>query len=370
MATSPVLPASPVSRNEDWEQLLTHLPADLDQSAFQGLALLRKRGVPTAAVLLRLMLAYASGLSLQTVAAWAALTQHVNLSAVALTKRFRQADYWLGTLLAHVLLQRAQLRAAQGRPLRLRLVDGTQVTRSQATGSDWRIHLGLDLRTLTLDHTLVTDAHTGESLAHFPVQPGEVVVADRGYATRARFWALAQAGAQVLVRFAWNNLPLQRRDTDTELDLFTLLRTLLPSAVGDWEVQSAPTANVPALSGRLVAMRLPAEAAEHARARMLKSRRKKGGNKRHELDSRTLEASAYLLLFTTVPACLLSCTEIVAVYRLRWQVEIAIKRLKSVMGLAHLTARHDQLCRAVLNAKLLMALLAENVSGLADDFSP
>jgi hypothetical protein len=44
---------------------------------------------------------------------------------------------------------------------------------------------------------------------------------------------------------------------------------------------------------------------------------------------------------------------------LRWQIEIAIKRLKSLLGLGALPAKNPALARAWLAAKLILALLAE-----------
>ena len=52
---------------------------------------------------------------------------------------------------------------------------------------------------------------------------------------------------------------------------------------------------------------------------------------------------------------------IAALYRLRWQVEIAFKRLKSLLDFSRLPARDPSLARTWLLAKLLMALLLENL---------
>ena len=52
-----------------------------------------------------------------------------------------------------------------------------------------------------------------------------------------------------------------------------------------------------------------------------------------------------------------------APYRLRWQVELAFKRLKSLLGLGELPARRPELARAWLNAKLVLALLVEDAGG-------
>ena len=51
-----------------------------------------------------------------------------------------------------------------------------------------------------------------------------------------------------------------------------------------------------------------------------------------------------------------------ALYRLRWQIEVAFKRLKSLTGLADLEAKNSRLVRSCLLAKLIVALLAEDVA--------
>ena len=50
-----------------------------------------------------------------------------------------------------------------------------------ACGTQYRPHLCMDLVTLTFISITITDQHTGESLRHFPLGPGDVAVADRGY---------------------------------------------------------------------------------------------------------------------------------------------------------------------------------------------
>src|SRR5438874_4292901 len=113
--------------NEDWPYLLTLLPDNLDGSAKAFGALLRKRAVGSAEVLLRLAFAYGyCGLSLRGTATWAREAGLATLSDVALLKRLRGAAHWLGHLLATKLAERSAL-SREGWPtdLRVRLLDAT-----------------------------------------------------------------------------------------------------------------------------------------------------------------------------------------------------------------------------------------------------
>jgi IS4 transposase len=47
-------------------------------------------------------------------------------------------------------------------------------------------------------------------------------------------------------------------------------------------------------------------------------------------------------------------------YRFRWQIELAFKRMKSILNLDELPAKDPALARTVLYAKLLAALLVED----------
>jgi hypothetical protein len=361
---------------EDWPFMLTLLPPDLEASAREHGALLRKRGVPSADALLRLSLAYGySGLSLRGTALWARQAGVADLSDVALLKRLRQAVPWLRHLLTQQLAQRAPLRAVSPEsetPLRLRLIDASTVSRRGSRGADFRLHLLWDLRRqemAALDLTPAAGAHTGESLERFPYQPGDLLVADRGYGHRPGIAAVQQAGALLVVRFSEQTLPLEDRDGQP-FDLLAALRSLGPTQVGDFPVQTAPQEKgkqllTPALAGRVVALRKSPQAAEAARRQVREQARKRGRTPA----ARTLEAADYVFLFTTLPDTV-PATTVLEVYRFRWQIELAFKRLKSLLRLDELLAQDEHLCQAFLLAKLLAALLVEDLTHRYAAFSP
>jgi len=57
-------------------------------------------------------------------------------------------------------------------------------------------------------------------------------------------------------------------------------------------------------------------------------------------------------------------------YRLRWQIEIAFKRLKSLLRIDELRAFDPVLAQTYLLAKLLAAVLVDAVRTQGPDFSP
>jgi hypothetical protein len=354
--------------DEDWPFLLTLLPDDLDASAKAFGALLRKRAVGSAAVLLRLAFAYGyCGLSLRGTVTWAREAGLAVLSDVALLKRLRGAAHWLGHLLAQQLAQRSAL-SREGWPtdLRVRLLDATALSRPGSCGTDYRVHLGFDLSTLTMDAVEVTSAAVGESLKRFTLREGEIGLGDRGYAHRQGIAAAVASGGAVIVRLNWHNVPLQHPDGEP-FDLLAALRSLGPTQAGEWAVRTAPAPDgTPAVLGRLIATRKSPKAAEAARRKVRERARKKGQTP----DARTLEAADYCFVFATVEASRLKAEAVLELYRFRWQIELAFKRMKSLLLLDEMAAQDDALCRTFLYVKLLATLLVEDLSHQWVDFSP
>lgn len=357
----------PTEFEDEWPFLLTLLPPGWEAAARELHAFERSRAVRCPADLLRLALVYGYvGLSLRNTTLWAQEAAVADLSAPALWKRLCQSADWLGRLVLDLLAQRAAWSPpAEG--LRLRLIDATTVSRPGSAGTDFRVHVGLDLRTLTFDAIEVTTEASGESLQRVTVQPGELLLGDAGYARRPGIAAVVAAGGHVLVRHHWHDVPLQHPDGQP-FDLWATLRRLEPATVGEWAVQTAPggTGKSPAVAGRLIVVRKSPQAIESARRKVWEQARKHGRTPRAE----TLLAAEFVMLFITLPAAQLAAEAVLELYRFRWQVELAFKRLKSLLALDELTAQGPELCRSFLFAKLLGALLIEDLSHRAVDFSP
>ena len=353
----------------DWPYLLTLLPSSsvLDQTAKMYGAITRKRNIDSSTTLLRLAFAYGfCGMSLRQTSAWAQSANIASLSDVALLKRLRSSHVWLGHVLGLKLAERAQLSIPLERR-KLRLVDATTISRPGSTGTDWRVHLGFDLESLSINHIELTDYTGGETLKRFPIQRGEVVIADRGYAHRAGLHRVFRTHADFLVRYNWQNTPLQQTD-GTAFDLFTTLRGVADAQPREFRLQvvASKKESLPAFPVRLLVIRKSDSAAEQARRKVIHehSRKSKG------IDPRTLELAGYCILLTSLSPEQLSLDAGLELYRFRWQIELAFKRLKSLLELDSLSAKDPPLARCTIYAKLLGALLTEELTDTFLSFSP
>ena len=333
--------------------------AELEASARSHKALSRRRIIQSAQALLRLALIYCCGLSLRQTSHWAGVLGLGKMSQVGVMKCLRRSSAWLGQLVGMKLAARAQCRQVQG--LRLRLVDATTVSAPGSEGTDWRLHLGFDLGSLSIDSAELTDAHGGESLSRFQVGPREVLIGDRGYAHAKGLAAVQQAGGEFLVRINWQNLPLQTRQGEA-FDLLAAAQGIADTEAAEFEVQVAAN-QTPA---RLIVVRKSELASQQAREKILREAKKKG----RQVHPKTLKAADYIFLLTSLPADQLNAGQVVELYRFRWQVELAFKRLKSLWNFGSVPAKDPDLARAYLYAKLLTALLVEELTEHLRSHSP
>ena len=89
------------------------------------------------------------------------------------------------------------------------LIDGTTSQAPGSKGTDYRIHVTIDLLTLEFVDLTVTDKYIGESLNHYQVKPGDIVIADRGYSRHPQIVESMNAGADVIVRVHINSIQIQ-----------------------------------------------------------------------------------------------------------------------------------------------------------------
>lgn len=333
-----------------WEHCLQGLPVDLEATARQTRALRRRRQVKSAEDLLRIILMYSvCDWSLRLTGAWAHLAHLASVSDVGLLRRFQRSCPWMGHLVTACLEQGTALpRKHPGATLCLR--DATTISQPGSTGTDWRLHLNWDMSTLTLTGVELTDAHGGESLARFATTPETIVVADRGYAYARSLGAVLAQKGQLLVRINWQNLPLVDPDSPRWKLAPWLKRVTHPS-------ERAVTLQTPqgVFPLRLVAVPLPRKEAQAARQRAQETARKK----HHKIRPETLRAAGFILLVTNLPASEWSVEELAELYRWRWQVEVAIKRVKSIEHLDALRAKDPDLAQTYLLGKVLGTLLVE-----------
>ena len=297
----------------------------------------------------------------------AAEGQLVKVSDVALLKRLRVSGEWFRWMGEALMGRWATPRAAQSlmmAGMRIRMVDGSQVSEPGATGSTWRVHYSTQLPSLACDEVQVTTLAVGETLRRFRVAAGDLLIADRGFANRAGVRHVHHHGGAVIVRLNLTNLPL----VDAKGRAFPLLRhlrSLSKARLGDWPAFIPAEKGQDAIAGRVCAIKKSKIAAQRARAKAETEAQRHG----HQVQPETLEAASYIFVFTTLGAEV-QARAILELYRGRWQVELAFKRLKSLLALGHLKKVDPQGAKAWLQGKLLVAILIETLIALADRFFP
>ena len=354
---------------DDWDTVMRVLPAGWEAKARELGALRRCREFPDAATLLRVLLIHlAEGCSLRETAVRAAEGQLVRVSDVALMKRLKSSGEWFRWMSEAMMRQWMTPRAARallGEGQRVRVVDGSIVNEPGVTGSTWRLHYATALPSLTCDEVHVSEATVGESLRRFQVAAGDVLIADRGYANRGGVRWVHQHGGTVIVRLNLTNLPLVDAK-GRPVVLLRHLRTLRTGRIGEWPVWiAADKKGEAAIAARLCAIKKSKAAAQRARDKAASESRRQG----HQVRPDTLEAAGYIFVFTTLAAHV-PAHAVLELYRGRWQVELAFKRLKSLLALGHLKKTDPQAAQAWLQGKLLVAILIECLIALAERFFP
>ena len=355
-------PATP--RLDDWPSVVRQLSSllDLEASARRHGALVRKRGVRSAADLLHLGLLYGpGGLSLRGVASHATEAGIADLCDVSLLDRLRNAGGFFADVLDHLLADRRGEVGSEGRS-GFSLVDGSTVSLPASAGSDWRLHARYEPARGCFTDLVITEERTAEALCCVTVHAGDVMVQDRGYARVCNFAHARANGADFITRIGWRSVKL----FDLAGRSFDLLAALPASGapVVEHQVQiGTARGGVPA---RLIIARKPPEATERQQTRLHRTARRKG----HKTDPRTLRTAGFMMLLTSLSAPRAAAAEVVRLYRMRWQIELAFKRLKSLAGFAELRARDPRLARTWLLAHLIAAVLIEASLGEALDSPP
>jgi DDE family transposase len=334
-----------------FEELLQDLPAESVQMARAFKAFVRAKKVKTPAQLLRMVFLYC-GLDkpLREVAGtFTALYESITDQSVA--ERLRACGPWVQAMLRQMVPMAAVEPLPSGR--RFVVIDASSMQAPGATGTDHRLHLAMDLVSLQFLEVLVSDVHTGETLKHFTFAPGDVAVADRGYAQCQGMHAAVAQGADLIVRL--NPCSVVLRDTaGTPVELGVTLKRQRMETLRTLAVTLCAAGGQHEVRGWVHAYRLNAEQANRARHKC------RQGHKKGTPSAASLLLAGWVLVFTTLAPAVLTAQTIMALYRCRWQVEIARKRWKSVLDVDALRAKATSpLAEVWLHGKLLYALMLE-----------
>ena len=340
-----------------WEDVVRRLEAqlDLESSSRTTGAIRRKRVVTSGGQLLRLVLAYVlSGLSFRSTAAWAEAGEHASFSDVALLKRMRRCGPWLRYLVS-TLMRLTSPEPSPDDERRIVAVDATMICVPGDKQNYYLLHTAYDVTAQCFQSTELTDRHTAERLDVGKIERDEIRLGDRAYGRWRDLWTVVEAGADYVVRLSATALKLC---TVSGEPIRRAVWCKLAETAGVQDVTLAIHASKGAaqMLARLIVLPLSQEKAAAARRLMRKNACKWGYTPSRD----ALVTAGCLMLITSLPREAWPAERVLTLYRRRWQVELAFKRLKSLIGLEDLRVHDSELVAVWIHAILLVALLIDN----------
>lgn len=311
---------------KNWDsKILPHLPQRLDEMAKRTGAMQRKRGICSSIDLLRMLFLYASSkISLRILAAAACAFGICAVSDTAWRKRFSKAAPFLREIphsLLSSFLPAADASAFAGVKNAL-LADASVIRQEGMRQERQRIHLRYSLNENRMKQVKASDKHTAESLTHFYMGKGDLIMADAGYGTAQNYIYAQGQGADVILRIAPKSFCLY--DVDGKKISLTALLEEAEERRLEW-IDIFGFCRYKGKTGfvRVIAHKLPACQAEKARKR----KTGKAAKNQRGIGAGTLLSAGWITVITSLGAEYCG-GEIMRLYRSRWQVELLFKRFK------------------------------------------
>jgi hypothetical protein len=342
-----------------FERLLGLLPEGWEEKAKELGALQRAREIKTAEELLRLVLLYhTEGKSFAGTSAITNLSGEAAVSKVAVFKRIKNSASWLQWLCENIC-RKAGLLEEKPKWLKDRnvnVVDGTESVKCGLRRQCYLMHYSLDLFTLCPREFLITDMKTGEKLANFKkFRKGDIVTGDRAYGTLPGIAYLNQHEADYVLRIRSQAFPVYN-GRNQQIDLLQRLSGLKEGKTADIKAKCIINGQYEPV--RICAIRKDKDSERTGLKRLKKeNQRKRGGTPVSKLQR---ESNKYIMVITSLGREA-TATQVLDLYRIRWQIEIAFKRLKSLFHYNDLPAKQNESAKAWFYGKLLLAALCETL---------
>jgi IS4 transposase len=135
---------------------------------------------------------------------------------------------------------------------------------------------------------------------------------------------ILEQGADIIVRTPWTGARWLGKD-GMPFDILTALTAAENTGILDRPIWIGRK-KAPPLALRLVALQKPPMAAEASRAKARQTAQRKG----KAISGGTLAAAGWVILVTSLDAETFPARKIGELYRARWRIELAFKRLKLV----------------------------------------
>jgi hypothetical protein len=347
-------------------RLLREMPEGYEAACFSEKAIQRKREISEPGDLMMLSLFHLlNGSSLEEVKIIAEMTKLGTLSDVALMKRFAGCNNWYLWIISNLVTNGAipYTKPEWLEGYNVYGVDASDVKEKGRSGRIYRLHFALDLFNMKSEQYAITTNKVGEALRNFKIKQNDLVVGDRGYVSLNGVEHCIDNGGNCILRLRKNSFTLYG-EAGNAISLIEHMRNLGDDDSLDLRVFAKGSKKGERIALRVCAKRKTPQAIAETKKKLKRTEYKQ----QSKISDGAKEFNEYIVLISNLPSTITS-EQILDTYRLRWQVEIYFKRLKSILDFGQLPKRREDCVMAWLNGKLMIALLIEKIVG-ATLFSP
>lgn len=333
------------------------MPTGWKEAAKTEKALVRSRHISTPEELLRLNFLYqTSGDSYGLTSALTQISEdQTGLNKTAVQKRITKSGSWLKWILEHICREEGYLyeKPEWLRENRVLLVDASDYSKQGSNRADFRFHCMSELFTLNIEEFHFTEADIGEKISLYEnIREKDIVTADRAYGTINGMEYVIGKKADFLFRLKANAFNLYNSE-GIKFDLTEYLEK-------NYEVGKTIDFHLFYKVGkeyhpvRICAVAKSKKDIEKSHRHIKKSN---SGKQRGQISELQKIYSKYVLVATSLDDKV-STQKVLELYRMRWQIELVFKRLKSIFG-GEFCAKKKEAVEAWFYGKLLLATVCE-----------
>jgi hypothetical protein len=257
---------------------------------------------------------------------------------------------------------------------KVNLLDTTQVTLPQEVADQFaaaggssskagaKIQLMVDYQTGSFSYLDLTDAVSPDQTLiptiHPKTKPSELWIFDLGCCSQDNLKALADHQAFFLCRLITQTALFEKNEAGEleRLDLAQLVTSLRPGSINDLQIVLGAKAQVPC---RLIIEPLAAEVFEQRKRRLKQKARKKGRTP----SQKQLALCRYNFHLTNVSKEVFAPSAIRQIYRLRWQIELVFKAIKSHLGFELIAGKREARIECQLYGRLISLVISLFLTG-------
>jgi hypothetical protein len=332
------------------------MPKGWQDKAKEFGALVRGREIQNAVDLLRLVFLYLTeGKSFSGTAALLQLAGICSITKKAVFTRFQKCGEWLRWLCEAIYRNSEAIREAPGwlGNRKVYLVDASDEPVHGSDKADYRLHYAAGLFDPGMKEMALSGTEQGEKVSNFKTfGENDIVTGDRAYCSKQGIEYLAGRNTGFLFRFGTKRFHVYNRQ-GREVNVPGYFKGLQPGGIGEKTLYYEYQGEYKPL--RFCVLGKTQEAEGKGLEAMRKIRMRKYGNK--DLSKAQTACNRYVIIITSITGA--APELILDLYRQRWQIELAFKRLKSLFKYHEIPVHVEQSALAWFYGKLLLAALCE-----------